>query len=351
MALPTIAATFAADERTFMSVTELVSRYGAVGDGVTDDTAALQAAIDAIGDAGNVLYLPAGIYRTTSALRILNKDNVRIQGVSARLNAIAEEDGACIRNEGTGYALEVINDTGGAAVNVGIWLDGIHLRTNNGATHALRISACNKVHLTDCIVTGAQAAGAAAVSLDRVAYFSAFRCRFDDSDFGVLCENGVGDYLNNANFFQSEFQCDTAGVSVQGAQIGFHGCAFEGGITGARVSAISGGIASQGVCFDGCYWEGSTTQLLDLGSEAGVRGASIRGSYFLCNVGTPTRYARLVGNGIVVEGNAFSYSGTQPTEDMAIENSDYVRVGHCIGLTSGRITQAGNTNVTLEMAA
>jgi hypothetical protein len=39
-----------------------VKEFGAIGDGQTDDTAAIQAAIDAMPDAGGVIYLPIGTY-------------------------------------------------------------------------------------------------------------------------------------------------------------------------------------------------------------------------------------------------------------------------------------------------
>ena len=45
-----------------------VKDFGAVGDGIADDTLKLQAALDA--SVGKSLYLPPGTYKTTAALRI-----------------------------------------------------------------------------------------------------------------------------------------------------------------------------------------------------------------------------------------------------------------------------------------
>src|ERR1043166_7582413 len=47
-----------------------VKLSGAKGDGVTDDTAPIQAALDAAGKAGGgVVFLPPGVYKTTATLR------------------------------------------------------------------------------------------------------------------------------------------------------------------------------------------------------------------------------------------------------------------------------------------
>lgn len=54
----------------FASWANVKRDFGAKGDGATDDTAALQKALDTIGRAGqaNVLYLPAGTYKITATL-------------------------------------------------------------------------------------------------------------------------------------------------------------------------------------------------------------------------------------------------------------------------------------------
>lgn len=58
-----------------------VRDYGAAGDGVTDDTAAIQAAVDAANNHGGaVVYVPQGTYRLSASLDVYSRISVRGDG-------------------------------------------------------------------------------------------------------------------------------------------------------------------------------------------------------------------------------------------------------------------------------
>jgi len=60
--------------------------YGAIGDGVVDDTAAIQRAIDAAAAGGGVVFFPPGTYKITSTLTV--PSNVTLQGAGMGLTTI-----------------------------------------------------------------------------------------------------------------------------------------------------------------------------------------------------------------------------------------------------------------------
>src|SRR5438477_8088052 len=57
-----------------------VRAFGAVGDGVADDTAAMQAAVDSLHAAGGVVFVPQGLYCITAPLQI-HRDDTVVRGV------------------------------------------------------------------------------------------------------------------------------------------------------------------------------------------------------------------------------------------------------------------------------
>jgi len=68
-----------------------VRDYGAVGDGTTDDTAAIQAAIDAANTAGGaVVFLPTGTYNISSAPGLALKEGVVLVGAGTHSTTIKQ---------------------------------------------------------------------------------------------------------------------------------------------------------------------------------------------------------------------------------------------------------------------
>jgi len=95
--------------------------FGAVGDGVADDTLKLQAALDA--SVGKSLYLPPGIYKTTAVLRIKEKTCFFAQQGTATID---------------------VQPTGGTVSNThGILIDG-----NEVVIDGLKISGTNQFKIT-----------------------------------------------------------------------------------------------------------------------------------------------------------------------------------------------------------
>ncbi|MEI6946634.1 glycosyl hydrolase family 28-related protein [Paraflavisolibacter sp. H34] len=87
-----------------------VKAYGAVGDGKADETAAIQAAFNAIGNStstSSVVYLPAGTYRITGTLRINNKINISVIGqdpATTRIVWAGARGGTMLELNGTAYS-------------------------------------------------------------------------------------------------------------------------------------------------------------------------------------------------------------------------------------------------------
>jgi hypothetical protein len=66
-----------------------VKDFGAVGDGVADDTAAIQATIDVVAPTGGQIVLPPGVYKISSPLNI-SSQNVFVQGSGRRATKIVQ---------------------------------------------------------------------------------------------------------------------------------------------------------------------------------------------------------------------------------------------------------------------
>jgi hypothetical protein len=154
-------ATGAQDRTVEAKLQELVSvkDFGAVGDGVTDDTAAIQAAVN---DASKV-YFPAGTYKITSEVTLPSNITLSGDGMGKSLlyfykaaNPASSEFMLAAR------AKENINLTGltltsnayaDGLFNVGTYSAGppkTYVGTYNGNINGFLISSCSNVYMKDC---------------------------------------------------------------------------------------------------------------------------------------------------------------------------------------------------------
>lgn len=158
---------------------------GAVGDGLTDDTAAIQATIDAAAaDGGGVVFLPQGTYLVTSSL-VLASD-ITMAGVGPDASIIKQADGT---NMGTRILdLNGVND-----VTVrDLQIDGNRFN-NTGHAHAINIRG-NSFRNTVVHVSIFRSTGdGVSISGTPATYCQVEECHIEDGAWGAIIMVGRDD--------------------------------------------------------------------------------------------------------------------------------------------------------------
>lgn len=146
-----------------------VKTYGAVGDGVTDDTAVIAAAIAAM-SAGDVLYFPPGTYVTSSALSLADNNVALVFAAGAKIESSS--------------ATNVLNATSLS----GITIQGGHFDGGDTGSHALLFTSC-----IDVTISGAEVeeAGSIGIKLDECSRSIVEKCRLhNNATYGIEDEGG-----------------------------------------------------------------------------------------------------------------------------------------------------------------
>ena len=194
-----------------------VKDFGAVGDGVADDTAAIQAAINA--GSFRTVYFPIGVYRTTTEItQGASPNNVRLVG--------AGEFNTTIKRDTDGHVFNL--------TNVGFWvLEQLSIQHNTGLTSGVGIyfgGTSSSNQMTNCLIVNNPGGGASFVG---ASFFLAqsenkiSNCLFLDNG-----RNGVGAQLRME--FTNDFLIANCDFGRQGTMTGYpaHGVYMLGASNG-----------------------------------------------------------------------------------------------------------------------
>lgn len=305
-----------------------VKNYGAIGDNIVDDTAAITAAVTALGSNGGILFFPRGIYRYTQIV-VNNLANVRFKGLGGPAS-------------------------GGTRGSV-LWC------TVTGSAGGINAQSTNGFHMEDMVLghTGSFTGTLLDLSsASNTSYFSIRRNLFK----GANTAQGV--YLNRAqdgiiegNHFQQGAPYNILGMSQSGVGFGFangihiSNNAFHVSTTGNTLAhiggvgggwEISGGNVFEDVGTNGAIWNS------DAITSALCSGVSITGNWLGDVQGSPAAYSVvLTGTGITVQGNYFGWQGVEirGTSSGVHINANHIQTNGVGGiLVSGTLTEWDFTN-------
>lgn len=189
-----------------------VRNYGAVGDGVNDDTAGFQAAIDSLPTAGGTVEVPAGTYRIDAVVSVRLRSYMHLKlSQDAKLVAkpnSAERSNVLYVNKVRDVEIsggQIIGERNGHNGTAGEWGHGIYVRGSSNVT-------VRDTHISKCWGDGLVIAGATMWEAPAIPSKNVFVAN-------IVCTGcrrqglSVG-YVNDVKVYDSEFS-NSSGVTPQ----------------------------------------------------------------------------------------------------------------------------------------
>lgn len=260
--------------RASMSGVYDVTAYGALGDGSNDDTAEIQAAIDACMNAGGgIVYFPdpSAYYRVSATIDIdpvSASSPIRLVGGGGGQYVL----GPCIRMVTTNTTLFHVTTNATGTVFEHLFL----YQATGSQTSGDGIDADNDVFLTDVQINGFYNG----LHLNSISYYSKHvNCTFTQAaGAAVLIDAGA----NNADFYGCRVQSSEFGYNIGGSlKVGVFGGSIEANST-AGIIANGGATNGAGLHISGVYFEqGDGATDISLGTTSAIYAVNIDGCAFI----------------------------------------------------------------------
>lgn len=232
-------------------------QFGAVGDGVTDDTTAISNCITAAG--GGIVFFPAGTYLVD--VLTFSAANTTLLGSGPGSTIIL----------GIGAGARVINITDNTS---GGWkrIIGIDVSAGNAYTALINIEETQNLYFENCEFTGNNITGAIISRPDADGQTNCFfsNCLFTlgtgtDSAIANLSDDGES-YFSVKNCFFS-IPATFAGIVIDGPDFNVSGCEFDGSADSSGFTFIdpsSNETANRflGTCTDSVFRTAGTTSVV-----------------------------------------------------------------------------------------
>lgn len=256
-----------------------VKSFGAIGDGITDDTVAIQAALNATPNGGK-LYIPTGTYLISTGLTRIN--SITLQG-----DGVYGSGGTVLNYTGNGVAFTY---GGGGGASAGARFQDFRIAGTSSGTIGFKIyNAYNAIKLDKVYVEDFTSGDALYVEDAWDIEFS--KCTFRTSNNGVNCGDGfLYGVVNNCTWISCDIiNNDNIGLKIySGSNNNIIGCDFSGtnkiAIDLASALTTTTNHACLSNMISGCYFEGQSPAtgseqfVIRIGAAATISPASIQGN-------------------------------------------------------------------------
>ena len=211
-----------------------VKYYGAVGDGVTDDTVSLQNAINA--SAGGLVFLPEGVYLTSDALSIPANTHIQGTGVGSVIKSLT------LPNGGVGANQRQLDIRAVSGVRVSDLKFDAGLMTGfSGGMRCIMCYDATDYMIQDCVFI---TPGAAVASVNGSRFSILNNDVFIQSSTGVAVHDGIIDQWGGSNNFQ------VRGNRIRGNGIGKYGILTTGQTTASVATPVYNYVISDNHVFN-----------------------------------------------------------------------------------------------------